>query len=298
MIDLLFVVVAAIQAVSVAAQPPAAVPPPVAASGEPVEADWVAIPDDQLLVLTLAGNRNVVIRLAPGYAPEHVANIRTLARAHWWDGTSVYRVQDNWVTQWGDQSEKKPMPPGVAARPAAEYDLAPFTPGGPRLAQAMARSDAYSTMSGITSDGWATASDGRAAWLTHCYGTVGVARDTSPDTGTGAELFVPIGGSARRLDRNYTIVGRVIEGMPYLSGLPRSAAPMGMYATAAETLPIVSVRLASDLPAAERPHYQYRAADNPRFGAMIAAKADPKPPTVGLGGIDVCDVPLATRKAP
>lgn len=267
----------------------AAAPSPTA----PIAADWRSIPDDQLLVMTLAGNREVVIRLAPSYAPQHVANVETLARAHWWDGTSVYRVQENWVAQWGDASSKKPMPAGVAARPAPEFDIAAFTP-----AVRMSRPDAYSTASGITADGWPVASDGRAAWLAHCYGTVGVARDTLPDTGAGSELFTPIGQSARRLDRNYTIVGRIISGMEYLSALPRSDAEMGFYATEAERTPIVSVRLASDMPAVSRPHYEYRAADNPRFAAMVAAKVNPKPPMVGLGGIDVCDVPLATRKAP
>jgi peptidylprolyl isomerase len=263
------------------------------APSDPVAADWKPIPDDQLMVMALAGDRQVVIRLAPGYAPEHVANVRRLAEAHWWDATSVYRVQDNWVAQWGDVTEKKKLPDGVAPRPAAEYDIAAFAP-----AVKLARHDAYSTASGITADGWPVATDGAHAWLAHCYATVGVARDVSPDTGSGSELFVPLGGSARRLDRNYTIVGRVIDGMDYLSALKRSRAEMGMYASADEATPILSVRLASDMPAATRPHYQYRAADNPRFAAMVAAKANPKPPTVGLGGIDVCDVPLATRKAP
>ena len=285
-----------------ALQAAAPAPPP----SDPIEADWRAIPDDELLVMELGGGKRVVIRLAAAYAPEHVANVRRLALAHWWDGLSVYRVQDNWVTQWGDRSEKKPLPAGVAARPAAEYDLAV----GFHPAHYMSRSDAYADASGITADGWAIATAVREsenvhrfpadapAWLAHCYGTVGVARDASPDTGTGAELFTPIGGSARRLDRNYTIVGRVVEGMPYLSGLPRSAAPMGMYAAKEEELPITSVRLASDMPAAARPHYQYRAADNPRFRATIAARENPPAPTVGLGGVDVCDVPLAVRKTP
>jgi cyclophilin family peptidyl-prolyl cis-trans isomerase len=270
-------------------------PPAVPAAplpSDPIEADWRPIPDDELLVMRMGGERTVVIRLATPYAPEHVANVRRLALAHWWDASSVYRVQDNWVTQWGDQTEKKPLPTDVVARPAAEFDIDGFRP-----AQLLSP-DAYASVTGITADGWAVAGNGVAAWLPHCYGTVGVARDTLPDTGTGAELFTPIGGSARRLDRNYTIVGRVIEGIEYLSGLPRSGAPMGMYATAAERLPIVSVRLASDMPEATRPHYQYRAADNPRFAALIAAKHDPKPPTVGLGGLDVCDVTLATRRAP
>ena len=273
--------------------PPTAATPPL--PSDPIAGDWVTIPDDELLVMTLAGNRTVAIRLAPRQAPGHVANVRALALAHWWDGLSVYRVQENWVTQWGDQSEAKPMPAGVATRPAAEYDAAAsFAP-----AQRLSRGDAYASASGITADGWPVATDGRGTtWTPHCYGTVGVARDVSPDTGTGAELFMPIGGSARRLDRNYTIVGRVIEGAQWLSGLPRSDAPMGMYASVGERLPIVSVRLASELPPATRPRFQYRAADNPRFAAMIAARADPKPPMMGLGGVDVCDVPLAFRRAP
>jgi peptidylprolyl isomerase len=273
-----------------------AVPSAAAAAPLPTDAlagDWRPIPDDEVMIVSLAGGRQVAIRLAASLAPAHVANIRALARARWWDAASVYRVQENWVAQWGDATEKKPLPAGMDDRPAAEFEIAAFAP-----AVRMARADPYSTASGITADGWPVASDGRAAWLTHCYGMVGVARDALPSTGSGAELFTPIGQSARRLDRNYTIVGRIIEGMQYLSGLPRSDAPMGMYASAGERLPILSVRLASDLPAAGRPRYQYRAADNPRFAAAVAARENPRPPTVSLGGASVCDVPLATRRVP
>lgn len=266
---------------------------PAPLPSDPVEADWRAIPDDELLVMELHGGKRVVIRLAAAYAPAHVANVRRLAQARWWDGLSVYRVQENWVAQWGDQTEAKPLPAGVTDRPAAEFEIASFSP-----AQRMARSDPYSTASGVTADGWPVATDGKAAWLTHCYGMVGVARDALPSTGSGAELFTPIGQSARRLDRNYTVVGRVIEGMQWLSALPRSDTPMGMYAAKEEELPIVSVRLASDLPAAGRPRYQYRAADNPRFAAAIRRRENPEPPTVSVGGASVCDVPLAVRKAP
>jgi cyclophilin family peptidyl-prolyl cis-trans isomerase len=260
---------------------------------DPVEADWRAIPDNELLVVQLAGGKRVVIRLAAAHAPQHVANIRRLAQARWWDGLSVYRVQENWVAQWGDRTEKKPLPAGVTDRPAAEFDIAAFAP-----AQRMARPDPYSSASGVTADGWPVATDGKAAWLTHCYASVGVARDALPSTGSGAELFTPIGQSARRLDRNYTVVGRIIEGMQWLSALPRADTPLGMYATPAEELPILSVRLASDLPAAERPRFQYRRADNPRFAAAIRRRENPDPPTVSLGGASVCDVPLAVRRAP
>ncbi|MCP3734329.1 peptidylprolyl isomerase [Sphingomonas sp. RP10(2022)] len=267
----------------------AAVPSPA----DPVAADWRAVPDDELLVMTLANGRQVVIRLAPAMAPAHVGNVRTLARTRWWDGASVYRVQENWVTQWGDATEKKPLPAGVTDRPAAEFEIAAFRP-----AVRMAKADGYSTASGITADGWPVATNGTQAWVTHCYGMVGVARDTLPSTGSGAELFTPIGQSARRLDRNYTVVGRIVEGMQYLSALPRSEAAMGMYATAGERVPIVSVRLASDLPAGERPHFQYRSADNPRFAAAVTRRENPEAPMVSLGGASVCDVLPAVRRAP
>jgi peptidylprolyl isomerase len=265
-------------------------PPAASLPSDPVTGDWKPIPDDDLLVITLAGNRTVLIRLAPGYAPEHVANIRRLAQAKWWDGESVYRVQEGWVAQWGDASEKKPLPGNVVKVPAAEYDIATFAP-----VQRLPRADAYSTAAGITADGWPVATDGTASWITHCYATVGVARDSAPDTGSGSELFTPIGQAARRLDRNYTIVGRIIEGMQYLSALPRSDAPLGVYATARERTPIITVRLASDVPPAQRPHFEYRAADNPRFAAMLDLRLHPKG-LVALGGIDVCDVPLAVRR--
>jgi peptidylprolyl isomerase len=116
---------------------------------DPIEADWAAIPDDELLVMQLKTGKRVVIRLAAAYAPQHVANIRRLAQARWWDGLSIYRVQENWVAQWGDRTETKQLPAGATDRPAAEFEIAAFEP-----AQRMTRPDPYSTESGITADGW------------------------------------------------------------------------------------------------------------------------------------------------
>ncbi|MEO7169209.1 MAG: hypothetical protein ABIY39_02415 [Sphingomonas sp.] len=85
--------------------------------------------------------------------------------------------------------------------------------------------------------------------------------------------------------------------MKYMSAMPRSDAALGVYATEAERTGIVSVRLASDMPAAERPRFDYRSTDNPRFAALIRLRENPAAPTVGLGGVDICDLPLATRRA-
>jgi cyclophilin family peptidyl-prolyl cis-trans isomerase len=260
---------------------------------DPIEADWRPIPAEELMVITLAGDRQVIVRLAPRYAPEHVDNIRRLARARWWDGESVYRVQENWVAQWGDPTEKKPLPAGIVRVPAAEFD-APACDAAQRLKGP----DPRAAITGYSADGWPLATDGKAAWLTHCYSMVGVARDKSPDTGTGAELFTPIGQSARRLDRNYTVVGRIVEGMSHLSALPRSGAEMGMYATAGERTPILSVRLASDLPEGDRPRFEYRATDNARFAAALRRREQPAEGMTGPGGLEICESLPPVRRAP
>lgn len=257
-----------------------------------IAADWRDIPDNEILVITLRDGRQVFIRLAARFAPAHVSNIRKFTEARWWDGESVYRVQENWVAQWGDATEKKPFPPEIIARPPAEFEIGAFTP-----AQRLSRPDGYSAGSGVTADGWPIATDGTVAWLTHCYGSVGVARDQLPDTGNGAELFTPIGQSARRLDRNYTVVGRIVEGMAFFSALPRSDAPMGVYKDAAERTGIASVRLASQLPEDERPRFQYRAADNVRYAAMIQLREHPAAPTVATG-VEVCDLAPGVRRKP
>lgn len=276
---------------------PAAIAQSVAPAPTPADAapaDWRAIPDDEILVMTLRGGHQVFLRLAPRYAPAHVANIRKLAQAHWWDGTSVYRVQDNYVTQWGDATESKPLPPLVIANPPAEYDWARFDG-----ITSLAKPDSYAARTGHSADGWPLASDGKAAWLTHCYGMVGVARDLAPSTGSGAELYTVIGHAPRHLDRNIAVVGRVIEGMQWLSSLPRGTGALGVYENAGERTPILSVRLASQLPEDERPHFQYRATDNERFAAWVRTRENREPPffTVPMGGADICNAQAPIRRA-
>ncbi|MBW4330052.1 peptidylprolyl isomerase [Stakelama sp. CBK3Z-3] len=283
-------------ALALAQTSPAPAAPAVHAEpSDAIAADWKAIPADELLVMRLADGGSVVIRLAPQYAPRHVANIRALAQTHWWDGTSVYRVQDGYVTQWGDVSEKKPLPHGVADDLPPEYEWR-ATP----LAATLSRGDPYARVAGFSADGWPLASDGTAQWLPHCYAMVGVARDLAPSTGSGAELYTVIGHAPRHLDRNIALVGRVIDGMEYLSSLPRGRGEMGFYTDAQHPTGIVSVRLASDMPAGERPAYQYRATDNARFAAYISAKENRQPPffTVPADGADICNVPAPVRKTP
>ena len=274
------------------AQAAAAPPAPSDALAE----DWVAIPDDEVVVFALRGGGTVSMRLAPGYAPAHVANISRLLAARWWDaGASVYRVQDNFVAQWGDATEKKPLPAGVVASPAAEYER----PGTSAVAR-LSKRDPYAAWAGYARDGWPLAGDAAAEWLPHCYGMVGVERNLAPDTGSGAELYAVTGQSPRALDRNIAVVGRIVDGIERLAVLPRGTGDLGFYATEAERLPIVSARLASELPVAARPRFQYRRTDNPRFAAWIAGRENRAGPfyTKPAGGVDICAAMPPVRRAP
>jgi cyclophilin family peptidyl-prolyl cis-trans isomerase len=283
----------AAQAAATPAQPPQTPLSPTDIVAKAPDPTWQAIPDDDLLIFTLANGRKVILWLAPSFAPQHVARIRALATAKWWDGSSVYRVQDNYVAQWGDVTEKKPLPAGVADSGPAEYDLP-----GAKVAVRMTRPDSFAGVTGFSADGWPVASDGTSSWLTHCYGMVGVARDLAPSIGSGSELYTVIGHAPRALDRNIALVGRVIEGIDALSSLPRGTGKLGFYGTDQSPTGIVSARLASALPAGERPHFDYLAPTSPAFAAYLKARENREPPffTVPAGGADLCNVPVPVRR--
>ncbi|MGS0759417.1 peptidylprolyl isomerase, partial [Roseateles sp. GG27B] len=63
--------------------------------------EWRALNPDNTLLMELPQGQ-VLIELAPRFAPRHAANIRTLTRSGFYDGLAIVRVQDNFVTQWGD----------------------------------------------------------------------------------------------------------------------------------------------------------------------------------------------------
>jgi peptidylprolyl isomerase len=303
------------------AQPATDPPTPDSVLAEAPAADWRVIDPAELLVMTLApdregGERRVIIQLLPPpFSQGWVNNIRTLARAHWWDGTTVYRVVDNWVAQWGDGEDDgepvKPLPAGLRVVPESEY-VTPIQPGQedgrdfvltPEREEVVVNRwiDSY----GITAfvAGWPVGLDdqgGRTGWPVHCYGAVGVARDLSPDTGTGAELYAVIGHAPRQLDRNIAVVGRVIEGIEHLSTLPRGTGEAGVYADPAERVPILSVRLGDELPATEQPHFQYLATKNESFARYLHVRANRNDAfyKVPAGGIGLCNVQVPVRRVP
>jgi len=287
---------AALALISLIAAAPAAKPrtPSEIVAAAP-KADWREVPAEDLLLFELPGGKKVVMQLAPAFAPVHAANIRALARGGWWDGAKIYRVQDNYVVQWGNNESEKPFPTGVVAKPPAEYHRARkgllITPlGSP---------DAYAPAAGFAR-GWPVAYDPRAgtANLAHCYGMVGAGRNLSPDTGAGGELYAVIGHAPRHLDRNIALVGRIVSGFEAMTTLPRGTEALGFYKERSSDVPIVSARLAADLPPAERPRFEYLA--GPSFAAYLHARKNRQDDFFirPAGGADLCNVNVPVRPVP
>jgi len=262
----------------------------VAAAGP---GDWRTPDPANTVYLQLATGR-VVIELASDFAPQHAENIKTLVREGYFDGLAVIRSQDNFVVQWGDAEGKRPLKSARSSVPP-EFTVAkgmslPFT----RLPDA----DGYAPEVGF-SGGFPAARDPRTgeAWLVHCYAMVGAGRANEVDSGTGAELYVVTGHAPRQLDRNIALVGRVVQGIELLSVLPRGTGALGFYEKPSQHVPIVSVRMAADVPEAERARIELMRTDTPTFGALVEARRNRQDDwyKVPAGYIDVCNVPIPVR---
>lgn len=258
--------------------------------------EWRDVDPANTLYLDLKAGR-VIIELAPRFAPNHVENIRRLAGAKFFDGLSIVRSQDNYVVQWGDADAQRPLGGAKRALKAEFSHHAAHDEPITRLPDP----DTYAPVVGFT-DGFPAARDSPTgeAWLTHCYGMVGAGRDNDADTGSGAELYAVIGQAPRQLDRNVTLVGRVLRGIELLSVAPRGTEALGFYKTTAEHIPIKRMFIAADLPPAERIPLQALRTDSATFAAVIHSRRFRQDDFYKrpAGAIDVCNVPLPVRDTP
>lgn len=258
--------------------------------------DWRPLDPANTVYMDLPGGR-VVIEMAPDFAPSHVANIKALARDQYFDGLAVIRSQDNWVAQWGDPDEKNPRPFKTAkATLKAEFtvpmkNVKHFT----RLPDV----DGYAPQVGH-SNGFPSARDPKTgeAWLAHCYGMVGVGRDTDADSGGGSSLYAVTGHAPRHLDRNITVVGRVVSGMALLSSLPRGAGAMGFYDKPELNVPISAFKVAADVPEAQRSKFEVMRTETATYKAVVEAQRNRGGPwtKVAAGHVDLCNAPIPVRE--
>ncbi len=292
-------------AAMLAASAPAAQPlqPDEIVAAAPASA-WRPIAPDNLVIFE-TGAGTMAVELAPGFAPEHVAAIRALVAAGRFDGGGITRVQDNYVVQWAVKATddatvaKVGLPPDVRpqrVRPRplpAEFER----PARGVAITPLGYPDAYAEAG--FADGWPVARDRKTGtvWLAHCYGMVGAGRDMPPDSGDGSELYAVIGHAPRHLDRNITVVGRVVAGLDGPAALKRGTEALGFYKTPEEQTPILHARLASAAPGA--PRYEVMDTASAAFADYKHARAN----RTGFfirpaNAVDLCNVRVPVRVKP
>ena len=267
-----------------------------ACAEESPEAEWRKPDPANLLYMQLESGL-VVIELAPAFAPNTIANIKTLVREKYFDGLAVIRSHDNYVAQWGDPADDEAdvRPIGSAAASIAPEFQRPLE--GVALSRIDSR-DAYADIVGFA-DGFPAASDGEQVWLTHCYGMFAVARGMEPDSGNGTSLYVVTGHSPRHLDRNLAVVGRVLDGVDKLSSLPRGTnGALSFYASREEMAPIINIRLGSDVAKEDQLNIEIMRTDSNAFADYVKSRTFRNEdffvePT---GRIEICNLNPPTRR--
>lgn len=259
--------------------------------------DWRPVDPENTLYMDLPAGR-VVIELAPAFAPLHAGNIKTLVREKYFDGLPVLRSHDNYVVQWGDpeEDEAKAKPLGAALAKIDPEFTVPISKDMPFVR--LPDFDGYAPQVGF-SNGFPSGRNPKTgqAWLTHCYGAVGVARGNDPTGGNGSGLYVVTGHAPRHLDRNIAVVGRVVQGIELLSAMPRGPAPMGFYDKPEQRVAINSIRVAADVPEAERSKLEILRSETKTFAAVADARRNRHDDwyIAPAGYIELCNVPLPVR---
>ena len=272
--------------------------------GPPPEAWRDVAPDNLVLIDTRYGQ--VVVELAPEFAPGHVARMRKLLHAHFFDGKTFYRVVDGFVAQGGADEDTSATPDATVndkllkdwPKLKAEFDHPLFD--DPKFTP-LGNPDSFAPEVGFV-DGFPAGRDmtDKKEWVLHCPGTFAFARDNEDDTAT-TEFYIVIGQAPRRLDRNLTAFGRVLSGMQYLQKLERGDpdVDMGVIQDAAKRDPIIHMTLASDLAEKDRPHWQVLRTESASFADSVDKRRHPgtdfyrRPPSPNL---DVCSVPVQVRQ--
>jgi cyclophilin family peptidyl-prolyl cis-trans isomerase len=264
----------------------------VSKPGNSQDTDWRPVKAENLLLISTAYGE-VAVELNAEFAPNHTQRMRDLAKAHFFDGLSFYRVIDGFVAQGGREEGDLPDWPTLKnENDRAAKGLAFVPTGSP---------DLYAPEAGHVG-GFAAARNPQTgrAWLMHCVGSMAMARDTDPDTGD-TEFYIVIGPGTRYLDRNLTIFGRVIDGMEFIQKLNRGkrAIGNGVIPDKARRDPILAMRLASDLPANQRPAYEVMLGAGQAFADFKTSKrvrdADffyRRPPEI----IEACNVQAPARR--
>lgn len=279
--------------------------PPVVANAQD-DLAWNPLEPDNTVYLELQEG-TVVIELNPVFAPKTVKHLKELMEEQFYRGLSFYRVIDGFVAQAGDESDLDESQQGTSLK--AEFEINwPLKPEDKEEAKAwqpmswtlVQKEDMFAPFTGFI-DGFPAARDQKKAgkaWLTHCPGTVAMARSNDPDSG-GADFYIVIGQAPRYLDRNLTVFGRVVWGMDVVQRIKRGPSlENGIIEKDLERSWIKRMRLASSVDSDERLNIWVADTNGKGFENVLKQRRNRKdkffhhrPPKV----LDICQVPVPVR---
>ena len=154
-----------------------------------------SIAKENIMILKLKDG-DVKIELFEDVAPKHVERIKTLANQGKYDGVVFHRVIDGFMAQTGDVQFGNSF--------SEKFDLNRAGTGGSELP------DLKEEFSDIP----------------HEKGTLSMARSSDPNS-ANSQFFICF-ENAPHLDRNYTVFGKVVDGMDFVNKIKMGDGPNGL----------------------------------------------------------------------
>jgi len=253
----------------------------LAAALPAVAQTWHPLDPAQTLVIDTTKGR-ILVEMRPELAPRAVERVILLAHEQVYDGLLFHRVIDHFVDQTGNPNNKDG---GTSAHPDLTPEFSFRLEAGNYLPVARAADGIAGFVGSLPIAGGAPRpSDGRVgAWAAYCAGVVGMGRQEAPGSANSEIFFMR--DPARRLDHDYTAFGRVVVGLDVVRAIAVGEPP-------AAPDRMLRVRLAADLPDADRPRFERMDEHDPAFAALVAKARAAK-------GADfsVCDIEVPVRPA-
>jgi peptidylprolyl isomerase len=262
------------------AQAPAAAPP--ATVSAPGASDWRTPDPNNVLVIDTNKGR-IVVELVPEVAPKFVARVQELARQHFYDNQSFFRVIDGFMDQTGDPQNNgtgsSKLPDVTAEFTFRRGADTPFVLAVNQTVGEIGfiRSVPVQTQSMLLAP--MTVDNRVQAWGMFCTGVAGAARADDPNSANSQFFLMRATRSA--LDKRYAAFGRVIAGQDVVNAIKVGepvADPMDKMTRA---------RLLSDMAPAERPHVRIIDPASPWFKAAVARQVALK-----KADFSACDVDI------
>jgi peptidylprolyl isomerase len=247
--------------------------------------DWRALdPADTLVIETTKGR--VVVEMRPEFAPKAVERIKRLAREGVYDGLQFHRVIEGFVDQTGNPNNKDG---GTSSYPDLPAEFSARLPASADPMIVVRRADGVegvlgsSPFAGVSAAEQALGSDHRLrVWGAYCAGTAGMGRQAGIDTANSEIFFMR--APARRLDHDYAVWGQVVAGLDVVRAINVGEPPP-------DPDRMLKVRVAADLPQAERPRIEVL---NPRGQEFAKRLADAK--ARKGAAFSVCDLAMLGRE--